>query len=133
MDIETLNTGLTDSQVLEAFQKALASISSSDVNTLLGGYRSLKAATEAIPNGANLNSYTTAGKYYRGSGGTTNLPNGFNAAYYLIVEETIADNRYRQWVIPAASAVAGEIYTRISTGDAINWQSWYKFTGEVVT
>lgn len=114
-----------DAESTNAVQNAAVAAGLSSMRPLVLG--------TAIPNGADLNSYTTAGKYYRSSGGTTNLPNGFNSAYFLIVEETTANNRYRQWLFPAAAASAGEFYSRISTGDAVNWQSWYKFSGTAVT
>ncbi len=147
MDIETLNTGLTDSQVLEAFSKALAAISASDLATALLGYFPLGLGTE-IPSGVTaLSQLTQAGVYYRLSGFHTafsDLPANWGncAAGNVIVLPTAVAWRSRQILLPAALVSSAPVpywWHRYMTGGTASdpsgaqYRAWIEFAGTVLT
>ena len=146
MDIEVLNTGLTDSQVLEAFQKALAAISASDLATALLGYFPLGLGAEIPSSVTALSQIKTAGVYCKLSGFSSafsDLPANWGscAAGNLICLPTAVSWRFRHILLPSAnvsSAPVPYIWTRYMTGgnasnpENATWGKWIEFGGTVL-
>lgn len=158
MQIEALNTGLTDEQILSAFTKALASASTADLAALaavvdskapltaLAGYFPLTLGTE-IPDGITaLSQIKTAGVYRKLSGfaaAFSDLPANWGtcAAGNLIVLPTAVDWRFRHILLPSAnvnSAPLPYFWMRYMTGgtatnpDGASWGKWIEFAGTVL-
>ena len=146
MDIEVLNTGLTDSQVMEAFQKALAAISSSDLATALLGYFPLGLGTEIPSSVTALNQIKQAGVFRKQSGFSSafsDLPANWGscAAGNLICLPTAVEWRFRHILLPAANVSSQPVpyfWIRYMTGgtasspDTATWGKWIEFGGTVL-
>ncbi|MBO5706819.1 MAG: hypothetical protein J6S05_07490 [Bacteroidaceae bacterium] len=82
-----------------------------------------------IPDNSDLDTLTTVGTYYKNTNvsGLSNLPAGLTTAFKMVVENTSAYDRQKQWIYPITQTPAASIYWRIKTGGG--WQPWYKLTG----
>ena len=146
MDIQTLNTGLTDSQILEAFNKALSAISPSDLALALLGYFPLGLGTEIPSSVTALSQINTAGVYRKLSGFSTafsDLPLNWGscAAGNLICLPTAVDWRFRHILLPAANVSSQPVpyfWMRYMSGrtatnpDGASWGKWIEFAGTVL-
>lgn len=82
-----------------------------------------------IPDNTDLDTITIVGTYYKNTNvsGLSNLPAGLTTAFKMIVENTSAIDRQKQWIYPITQTPAASMYWRIKTGGG--WQPWYKLTG----
>lgn len=153
MQIEALNTGLTDEQVLQAFTKALASASTEDLAavqaalmtaigdaitdaTAMYDERYLRIGTgTAVENGTDFNTLKTRGKFRNGNAnnGCRNMPQEVaGRPFTVVVENMYGASRYKQTLWLGQSGYVDRFYWRIMTNDT-TWSDWYKVTGTVVT
>lgn len=85
-----------------------------------------------IPDSTNLDTLTIVGTYYKNTNisGLSNIPSELTTAFKMVVENTSAIDRQKQWIYPITQTPAASIYWRIKTGGG--WQPWYKLTGTLV-
>ena len=82
-----------------------------------------------LPSSANLNNYNAEGEYFAGGGTYSNCPIKDTAFRFKIMPFNAEVTRCIQIIY--ANKIEPEMYMRTNFGGT--WQSWYKFTGTVVS
>ena len=82
-----------------------------------------------LPNNADFNNYISEGEYFAGAGTYSNCPISSTAFRFKVMTFNAEATRCIQIIY--ANKPDPEVYMRTNFGGT--WQSWYKFTGTVVS
>lgn len=155
-NVEAFNTNLTETQLNNAFDRALSDYTDAQIDTLLaakqdvltfdteptsmstnpvtsGGVFSALWSLTDIESGTDLDTLTDLGIYRCRTGTITDTlshcPIAGGSGFRLVVNRTSHTTKFYQLLMPA-SVTDANIYLRKYDG---SWGSWFRFAGQEVT